>query len=502
MAEACTALWGVRDNQRPAPAPARMRTRTRSTGGQAHMSPAKAIGPEATAYAATLRTVVNHFIASGGTQKEIAVSAHIAPATLSRYLSGERIAPSSFIAALDAFLTQRGRPLETGIRDRLDELCGLAHEASGSPAVQLAHLKEELARIQAEKKAGKTELAALQEHADQLADQLRQALDQARSSEEKRLALEERAAGQENSLQHAQAYTRQLQTELTSLQEQVVLIQREVKVLRQQNKRLIEEEGTASPGPRSKAVSGASTQAANAREETSRSSGSASGGSKKRDKPGTPPQEQTPRTGPQVTPPQPATAFTISWTGNEDPRTFTKNKKAMLGGGLMPLGVIFLYTGSQVSGVAALVYIITGLVCLPVGYVLYDDTDLPKLMHQRTLHLDNTGLTTNDTHGKQHFSWTSIKKISIHHTPEKIHNRAPLALHLQLHPAAKEADRTSRPAGWPLAQTPPAACRRPPRTYMDEWVPVCVLGPLTGPEKTDLQNTITHYLKKAPEGVW
>ncbi|MFD5899835.1 hypothetical protein [Streptomyces sp. NPDC060366] len=463
--------------------------------------------------------MVNHFIASGGTQKEIAVSAHIAPATLSRYLSGERIAPSSFIAALDAFLTQRGRPLEAGIRDRLDELCGLAHEASGSPAVQLAHLKEELARIQAEKKAGKAELAALQEHADQLADQLRQALAQARSSERKRLALEERAAGQENSLQHAQTYTRQLQTELTSLQEQVVLIQREVEVLRRQNKHLIEEEGAAAPGSdqhEKTPVPGASTQAANAGEETSRSSGSTSGGSKKRDKPRqkpkkskprTPPREQTPRTDPRVTQPQQTMVFTVSWTGNEDPRKFTKNGLAVPGGVLVGLAcLLFLaaIAGSEKDDPAGAY--ITGAVCMVWGVLMADDMIPPnkakRLIRRRTLHLDDTGLTTNDAPGKQHFSWTSIKKISIHHTSEQINNRAPLALHLQLHSAAKEADRTSRPAGWPLAQDPPEACMRPPRTYLDEWVPVCVLGPLTGPEKTDLQNTITHYLKKAPEGIW
>ncbi|MFD4691979.1 hypothetical protein [Streptomyces sp. NPDC058463] len=36
----------------------------------------------------------------------------------------------------------------------------------------------------------------------------------------------------------------------------------------------------------------------------------------------------------------------------------------------------------------------------------------------------------------------------------------------------------------------------------DEWVPVCVLGPLAGPDKNDLQNAITHYLKEPPEGIW
>ncbi|MFE2246655.1 hypothetical protein [Streptomyces lavendulae] len=223
----------------------------------------KAVGPAASAYAVALRAAVHGFTMQGGTQKEIAVAAHVAPATLSRYLSGERIAPHGFIASLDAFFAARGRPLEAGVRERLEELCGRAHEASRSPAVQLEHVKAELARLQAEKRAGEAELAALKEHADQLATELEQALERARHAEAGHGVLTRRVEEQNQQLQSAQAYTRQLEAELTAQHDQVVVIQREVEVLRRQNKTLLDESTatTVSGESLAGAVPAVSTQA-------------------------------------------------------------------------------------------------------------------------------------------------------------------------------------------------------------------------------------------------
>ncbi|MFJ8979575.1 helix-turn-helix domain-containing protein [Streptomyces sp. NPDC102282] len=464
------------------------------------MSTAKGIGPEAAAYAAALRAAVHGFTGRGGTQKEIAASVHVSPAALSRYLSGERIAPRSFIAALETFLAQRGRPFGAKVRARLDELCGLAHQASRSPAVQLAYLKGELARVQAEKNAGEAELAALQEHADQLAAQLEQALRQARRSEEERLALEERVADQGTNLQHAQTYTRQLQAELTKLQQQVIVIQREVKVLRDQNKHVVEEEGTATPGsgPRVETtVSGVSTQATASGGGSSPSPGGTFGhGNKEGD---TPPSQHAP-------PPQ-TPAYTVSWTGDEDPRTFTKNGLAIPGGLLLVAAFAVLYMAIQGSAKdnPAWAYT-TGLIFLVGGAVLCGDMIPPdkakSAITARTLSLDASGLTASDTYGIQHFARTSIKKISIHHISERVNKRAPLALHLQLHWWSPDAHRKSGPpAGWPLERDPPDACNRQPHTSPDTWVPVCVLGPLTEPDRTDLKNALALHLKKRVEGI-
>lgn len=478
------------------------------------MDAAKGVGPEAATYAAALRAAVHEFTTQGGTQREIAVATHVAPATLSRYLSGERIAPSGYVAALEIFLAQRGRPMATDTRSRLDELCGLAHQASGSPAVQLAHLKEELARIRKEKTAGKAELAALKKHADQLAAELRQAVDEARHLEQGRLKLQERVADQDKNLDHAQSYTRQLQAELTALQEQVVLIQHEVKILRRQNKGLLEEQTTApAPGTHVKAtVSGASTQVTGTKRKAPRPSAETTRDGKKGKRRRQEPRptdglrQQASETGTPGGMGRETPVFSVSWTGDEAPKSFSKNTLetpgslcALLGGAF----VLYALSGSA-KGNPSWAYIL-GSTFMVIGMVLADDLrphkKLRRIMRARTLRLDSTGLTTSDPSGKQHLPWTAIKKISIHHTRE-IDSRTPLALHIQLKATSAEASRIHRPAGWPLSQDPPESCRRPARIYTDEWVPVCVLGPLTGPDQTDLRNAVTTYLKTPLEGVW
>ncbi|MEV6250644.1 hypothetical protein AB0M38_31380 [Streptomyces sp. NPDC051742] len=475
------------------------------------MSAGKDIGPEAAAYAAELRVVVHGFTARGGTQKEIAVSAHVAPATLSRYLSGERIAPRHFVAALDSFLTQRGQPFEARVLSRLQDLCRRAHEASGSPAVRLAHLQEELAQVRTEKGAKEAELAAVQEHADQLAAELGQALEQVRGSEQRRLALERRVTDQGRNLQHAQAYTRQLEADLTALQEQVVLIQREVKVLRRQNELLITEEGPTYSGSRSKVkvtVSGESTQATDKEGKPSQSTKKTSRGGEKRGRPWRLKAGKLSPPGTQATPHKKTPVFVASWTGDEDPREFTTNPHEWLLPMLLCVIALFFFRAAiddSAKDNQAWGYIIAGA-CLVLAALLAEDKIPPsntkKLISARTLRLDGTGLTASDPSGKQHLSWASIKKISIHHTPERINDRRPLALNVQLEPETPDAARTYRFAGWPLRLNPPDACRRPPKARPDEWVPVCVLGPLTGPDKTELQNTLAAYLETPAEGIW
>ncbi|MEV7797057.1 hypothetical protein AB0O68_34655 [Streptomyces sp. NPDC087512] len=479
------------------------------------MGASKAVGPAAAAYAAALRTAVDDFLSLGGTQKDIAVAAHVAPATLSRYLNGERIAPREFIASLDAFLAARGRPLDTNVRARLIELCGQAHEASGSPAVQLAHLKEELAQVRKKKGDREAELAALQRHTDQLAAELQQALDRARRSDKDRLALEGRVAEQEKSLQHAQTYTRQLQTELTALHEQVVLVQREVKVLRRQNQQLLAESAVRPGSHVEEPVSGVSTQAGRAGRKTSQSSGSTDREGKtkegrrrgpKKTKPGSRPRERAPQTGGQDTADhRGAPVLDLSWTGNEDPRTFSKKD---VGGGIGLLAVAFLLLFGAIfgwmKGDPTWAYV-TGSILLVAGVIEADDMRPPngvrRLMRERTLRLDSTGLLTSDSSGEQHFPWTAIKKISVHHT-NAINQHAPLALHIQLQVSSAEADLVHRPAGWPLDVDPPEVCQRPPHKWANEWVPVCLLGPLSGPDKTNLQNTVAAYLQNPLAGIW
>ncbi|WP_326701905.1 hypothetical protein OG909_32905 (plasmid) [Streptomyces sp. NBC_01754] len=186
----------------------------------------------AAAYAAALREAVGGFTARGGTQRTIASAAHIAPATLSRYLSGERVAPRGFLQSLRSFLAEQGQPLDAETYARLDGLCGMAHAASGSPAVQLLQLRDEIARLGEEQgrahHIAETRLAELEAQTSLLARQLQEALD--------------RVEKQNESLRHAQDYTHQIEAELAEQQEQAHLLRQEVSVLREQNRRLVEEQ--------------------------------------------------------------------------------------------------------------------------------------------------------------------------------------------------------------------------------------------------------------------
>ncbi|MGW7348006.1 hypothetical protein [Streptomyces sp. NPDC054854] len=209
----------------------------------------------AAVYAAALRKALAGFTASGGTQKEIAKALNAAPATLSRYLSGERVAPRDFLRALRGYLEERGMPWPHEIYEELDALCGHAHTASGSPAVQLAQLREELARLRHEQQqaqqVGEARLADLEHQAGQLAQQLQEALDRAQTAEGSRKILLARVERQDDSLRHAQDYIHQVEAELTQQREQARQLQLEVGVLREQNRRLVEER---------QSVPGASTQ--------------------------------------------------------------------------------------------------------------------------------------------------------------------------------------------------------------------------------------------------
>ncbi|MFB7260812.1 helix-turn-helix domain-containing protein [Streptomyces nojiriensis] len=199
-------------------------------------------------YAAALREALTAFTTSGGTQRDLARALNVAPATLSRYLSGERVAPRDFLRRLRGHLDRQGMPWTPEEYENLDALCGQAHASSGSPAVQLAQLREELARLRSEQEqaqqVAEERLTGLEEQAGRLAEQLEEALERAR-------AAEARVAEQDETLRHGQAYIHQVEAELALQREQARLLQQEVGVLREQNRRLVEER------PR---VAGASTQ--------------------------------------------------------------------------------------------------------------------------------------------------------------------------------------------------------------------------------------------------
>ncbi|WP_328923577.1 hypothetical protein OG429_02365 [Streptomyces sp. NBC_00190] len=206
-------------------------------------------------YAAALRTALARFTTAGGTQKKIAQALNLAPATLSRYLSGERVAPREFLRDLRDYLDQQDMPWTPEAYESLGALCGQAHTASGSPTVQLAQLREELTRLRHEQQQAQqvdeARLAELEQQAEQLAQRLQEALDRAHTAEGTRDLLLARVEQQDDSLRHAQDFIHQVEAELAQQREQARQLQQAVAVLREQNRRLVEEQQD---------VPGASTQ--------------------------------------------------------------------------------------------------------------------------------------------------------------------------------------------------------------------------------------------------
>ncbi|MFJ4858353.1 hypothetical protein [Streptomyces sp. NPDC088730] len=196
-------------------------------------------------YAVALREVVSAFTAGGGTQKAIALAVHVSPAALSRYLSGERVAPLGFLEGLRSFLAGQSHSLDVETYERLEDLCARAHSASGSPAVRLTQVRSELERLQEKQgraqQVAEARLAGLEEQIGRLARELEEALD--------------RVETQDNSLRHAQDYSHQIEAELAEQREQTRLLQQEVNVLREQNLLLVEEQARAVPGASTQDIS-------------------------------------------------------------------------------------------------------------------------------------------------------------------------------------------------------------------------------------------------------
>ncbi|MCX4529922.1 hypothetical protein OG982_30245 [Streptomyces sp. NBC_01551] len=205
------------------------------------------VGPAAAAYAGKLRWAVKRHTATGGTQSKMAESIHIAASTLSRYMSGNRLAPHESLHAIRAYIEAQSPLLSfpEGFWEELDVLCDAAHRASEAPTVKkVAYLTEELRRAE-------ERLRDLERQAGDLAGERDQALARAQGAqgaERARLFLQSRVTEQDQSLRTARDYIRRIEAELAEYRERADLLQQEVDVLREQNRRLIEAE-PAVPAP-------------------------------------------------------------------------------------------------------------------------------------------------------------------------------------------------------------------------------------------------------------
>ncbi|MFF5809677.1 hypothetical protein [Streptomyces sp. NPDC012746] len=186
------------------------------------------VGPAAAKYAAKLRWAVKRHTATGGTQSKMAESIHIAASTLSRYMSGNRLAPHESLNAIRAYIEAQSPLLSfpEGFWEELDVLCDAAHRASETPSVKVAYLEGELGRAE--------------ERLRDLERERGEALARAQGAENARVFLQARVTEQDRSLRTARDYIQRIEAELAEYKERADQLQQEVGVLREQNRRLIE----------------------------------------------------------------------------------------------------------------------------------------------------------------------------------------------------------------------------------------------------------------------
>lgn len=119
-------------------------------------------GSEARRYGEALKAAVQAVLDSGAaSQREIAREAHVSPTAVSRYLSGERIAPDGFVDSLAAVASRHGQPLAPEGREELHRLRRAAEEA-GPVSTRLRHAQEQIEQLK--KKLAAAEATALGSH--------------------------------------------------------------------------------------------------------------------------------------------------------------------------------------------------------------------------------------------------------------------------------------------------------------------------------------------------
>lgn len=209
---------------------------------------------------------------TGQTQASLVKAVFSSQAAVSRYLSGRRVAPQTFLDAFAGFLRGCGVALSEEHFAQLTELRKQAQRASNGAATQVLYwqelidqlqaevdgLREELGQAREELAARELEtqsLTAAREEAAGLAARLttvEAALSEARTraeaAEADRDRLADQAAGQQDQLEHAAAYSRTLERDLAGEQERVKALQRELHVLQRQVQRLLNEQWDTVPG--------------------------------------------------------------------------------------------------------------------------------------------------------------------------------------------------------------------------------------------------------------
>lgn len=220
----------------------------------------------------------------------------------------------------------------------------------------------------------------------------------------------------------------------------------------------------------------------------------------------------------QIPPPQPPTeaeerpapTFEESWTGDEHPQEFSEHEERV-GPLLVWVALIFIFgfVGLRSHGTAQNVML--GLTFLMVTGAV-DEGDgigvrwlLRRRLRARTLRVDTEGITATDASGRQHIPWSAVAQVAVRRTDQTVYEHHLDALHIRLHnPKPKTPVALYRPAGWPIQAALPDVCRGPEPPKREDWVPICLLGPLPGPRRVDLKNVIAAHTRHSLEtkGAW
>ncbi|MER6666656.1 hypothetical protein ABT256_19090 [Amycolatopsis japonica] len=217
---------------------------------------------------------------------------------------------------------------------------------------------------------------------------------------------------------------------------------------------------------------------------------------------------------PQPSPVKPRSegGFAESWNGDEDLGKIGKyvwslGGALMVGGG----GLFFLIAAAyQFNTLPARFSIETNwpiLMLAGLGFVFwwslsFDEWSSLRSMQKlkparaRAIRIDDDGITSTDESGTQLIPWSAIDRAGVgYHTYRETYAGylQLLTLQVRIHRSARPV--LYRPVGWPENVKLPDVCRRPRRPEEDDWVPICVLGPLPEPRRLDFANAVNTYTK-------
>ncbi|WP_426570298.1 serine/threonine-protein kinase [Streptomyces canus] len=210
----------------------------------------------------------------------------------------------------------------------------------------------------------------------------------------------------------------------------------------------------------------------------------------------------------QMPPTTPLASFDVSWTGQEPLSTYAARPRviaawfvSLLLSAIAVASIYFplrleLITPGATDGQEGWLAIMVGAGSLSgvVGFLWTIGAireTFAVSMHARArkarshwaLHVDPRGIATGSAAGRQEFPWNRIRHVSI----EEIQGLSPYrftGIHIDLENGAGRPT-ILRPAGWPYSE--PGTVKSRPR------IPVCVLGPMTERQRTELIKALAGF---------